>query len=247
MKTCIYPTMFASLVLATSASAAVTLPYFNDFSSDVSDFTTSGTWALSSGDYVNTLTSAGTRTSAALDVTGVGGGAPQDFTITTNFTVTSGINTDSFGLALFGDSVNSPTTNYLIIDFNAVNTLRIRNLGTAQDTVRVEQNDTGVTFANGELYTFTADFDYTGTDLVVSLTVAGNGGSGTIVTPSFDTITTGLNTSIVAYTNRTEPGDSDMSVAYGDLSIAAIPEVSTYGLLVGILGLGVAVIKRRKK
>lgn len=249
-------TLLTSLVslLATAAvaSAAVTLPYTNDFSSSVADFTTeNGTWTLDSGFYVNTVGGGGVRSSAALDVTGIGGATPQDFTLSTTFSVTgaslNGAAADSVGFALFGDSVSNADSNYLLVDWATDSRLRIRNLGANQDTVDSFKT-TSFTLTNSTIWTMTADFVYSGSNLVVTLGIT-DGGANTdsLVSTPFNTVTTGLDSSIVAFTNREGPGTSGaFTASFDNLSITAVPEPGAVSLFV-IGSLGVLTLRRRRR
>lgn len=242
------------LLAGTSALAQVAFPYTNDFSTSVADFTSSGnnsTWTLNSGVYEVATTSLSTRAQAGLTVTGIGGATPMDFSVSTTFSADKDQSNESFGFALFGDSAASPTSNYLLVDVGGDDNLRILNVGGPGNgsIVNTQDNATGFTFAANTAYDLVAQFDYTGTDLVVTLTVTDTTDSmntGTITSPSFSTVSN-LDSNVVGLTARNGTSGAPqptMTTSFDSFTI--VPEPNALPIIAGVAGLGMVILRRRK-
>ncbi|WFB35979.1 PEP-CTERM sorting domain-containing protein [Kiritimatiellota bacterium B12222] len=245
---------FLTLLSASSlcVQAAVLLPYSNDFSSSVADFSTQGgSWNLSGGSYTNTDGSGSTST-ATIDVTGIGGASPQDFTLTTTLSISgagsNGNAHDTFGFALFGETASAPGSEYLLIDWSVNENMRILSIGGSGNGSLVNSSKSSTfNFANDTAYTMSLDFDYTGTDLVVTFGITDGINSDSLTSSSFST-SSALNSSYLAFRNR-EPintTDGNLSVSYDELSIVAIPEPNTLAMML-ISGLSLMVVGMRRR
>lgn len=235
--------IFAGLLLLGAAStqaATVTLPYSNDFSSSVADFTTSGfgSWSLGGGVYEFSANSAGLRGISVVEGDGIGGATPVDFNFTTSFSVTSSTaSNDSWGASLLGDD-STPTT-YILTDWAADNTLRIINLGGGGTgtTVNTSLTTTLVTFAENTTYTLTAVGEYTGTDIELTVSISDGINTESLVAPVFDT-SLFYDGSAMGLTSRSGSLGAPMGTTVQYNSLTIVPEpTSSAMVLAGAMSL----------
>lgn len=233
--------------MASSQAALVTLPYSNDFSSSAADFVTSGngSWSLNSGSYEFTTPFAAERGVSVVEADGLGGAMPVDFNFTTSFSVSSSTSSnDSWGTALLGDD-STPTT-YILADWSADNVLRIINLGGngTGNTVNTTLTTTSVTFAENTDYTLSAMGEYTGTDIVITLSLSDGINTETLVAPSFDSITF-YDGNAMGLTSRSGVLGSPMGTTVGFDEVLIVPEPTGASMIIaGLLSLGY--FRRRK-
>ena len=115
------------LACAGPLSAAVSLPYSNNFGSSVADFTTGGansTWTLGGGTYTNSITADG-PSFAMVQATGLGAGTKQSFSVSTTLTSFSA-SSGSVGFGLLATAANLGTASFLLADMFNDGTLRFR-------------------------------------------------------------------------------------------------------------------------
>ena len=251
----IHLTLLGSLCIAVSSGFAqiVTVPYSNDFTNNVSDFTSSGDWALNTatGTYTVDVPTIATRVASNITTDGF---ALADFIVTTSFTVNStrapnAVDSD-FGLVLFGNS-NSLGQDYVLFDMsdfnNRLRIFNVRNGGTYNNgnQINVIKENIAVPFALGQEYTLTVTGVFTGDNLGLTLSVT-NGTlsdsiSGTItdfaIKSAFgkDLVGLGVRAGNVSLGNP-------VNVSYS--SLAVIPEPSTYAMLIGGI-LAMVCLRRR--
>lgn len=237
-----------------SASYAVSLPFFEDFSGTAPDFTNTAaagaTWAVNPGGagvlrLSQTAQASALANSASVSVpTGLGAGdlaATDYFLASTSINVsaytTTGANGIDIGLNLFGDD-NLLTTAYRF-DFNPT-----------KQTFRIASTDTSptgaFTFSTAETYTLsvkgwydagTLKFDFTFTDPSEALPIT--------ISASDATPLTGTNFGLRNRTG-TGTGTSNNSVIdHDNFSINVVPEPSS--IMLSILGLAIGGIAIRKQ
>lgn len=233
------------ILLGSSLHGQVTAPYSNDFSSNISDFTTSGDWTLNTTDDVLEYNSSGTANSiAAVDTTNLGGDANSalDFELTTVFSVNSLSGTVFTGVGLLGNDTGlsgGGSNPYYLLDLKDDGGMRILELNTSNTTLA-----TG-TFAGGALaasdtFTLTASGSYAGGELTITFTID----DGTDSTTIAGVDATPLTGTVFGLRNRATSGNS-LSLDYSSFNLAVIPEPSTYAVLMGGLFALLATLRSR--
>lgn len=266
------PCLVAVLFGGFAPLSAAVFPYSNDFSGTGANtaFTTETTdaeWSVTGGVYQYTYTNTTiTPSRASLQVTGVAG---ADFTMETQFTVSSvgsvNSNGETLGFGLFGSDATFAGTNsgtaYYLADFQYANSatpgnLRIIALGdTAGATgtqVSVDANPSVSTLAVvlDTTYTLRLTGTYSGTTLNMTLGLfdaAGTTQIGTSATATDTSVLTGTN---FGYRNRAGIGGGTVSVAFDNFSVttATIPEPSSSVMAFGCAALvaATALVKKRR-
>ncbi|HBR93259.1 MAG TPA: hypothetical protein DEA90_03755 [Opitutae bacterium] len=240
IKSFLFPVILAALIGPLSANA-VSLPYSNDFSSDVDDFTaaTSGNYKMLDGAYRYDDGYGGASRVALLDIPEIGG-TITDFTMSTTLSATDVDGDGSFGFALFSENVITTTEN-IIADWSPNNLLRIHNAyGSGEDLETLTTTD--VTFADDAEYTLTATGHISGTSLDLTLDISDGSDTESISVSGID-VSTYLSNPYFGYRTYS-PAAHELIVDYDNLSI--IPEPSTAAALLGGLSLGMVLLRRRK-
>ncbi len=234
-------TTLLALTAAPGAAAAVTLPYSNDFSTEVADFTTSGagSFSLDTGDETYDFSGgAANRGLSVVDVTGVGGATPQGFITTTTFSFSSntgGSNT-AIGLSLLGD--DQTPTSYILADFTADAGLRVINIGGPGNGALINTTSAtpDVSFALNTDYTLTATAAYSSaTSLTIELEVSDGTNSNSFTTAAFDPSAnyTGSAVGITARGGSTGGTQGTLNTSFDSFSVTPIPEPAS-ALLIGL-------------
>ena len=221
---------------ASLSHAAVVANYFNDFATDVADFTAAGTWTLNtsgSGTYSNVISASSTSGTAAVQVTNL---ASQNFIVSTAFTVNSiaGPST-TVGFGAFGSTASFAAPSYLA-DVNAGSTtggnstIRILELNSPNTTIAsVTTASGGLNFlVAGNNYTLTLEGEYVSSDLKLTLTLVNL--TTNITTTITGTDTTPLSGQFFGFRNRTGSGASNLDVSFDNFSVV-VPEPASATLL----------------
>lgn len=221
---------------------AVTLPYSNDFSSDVSDFNETGTWTLDTGAGTYS-TSLGSSTVHASTVVApeLGGAAASalDFTVESNFTFSGFDNgNESISFALL--SATTDPSEYYLVRIEGDGDLVIFDIDGGA-TVLASQTST-IALNNGQNYSLTANGSYHSGLLDLSLTFSDGINSDTVVANNISTPHEGT---FFGFRHRAGGSVGSFSVTHTDFSITTIPEPTTYGLLIGLLSVVGVIAKRR--
>tara|TARA_R100000027_G_scaffold8954_1_gene6470 strand:+ start:38365 stop:39204 length:840 start_codon:yes stop_codon:yes gene_type:complete len=228
-------------------SATVSIPYSNDFSSSVADFTENpgAEWTLDSGAGVFTYSNSEQATSGTAMVTASGlGSTYADFSISTTFTVTAtNSGTSNWGMALLGNS--ETPSDFILVDFSSNRTLRAINLGgTGTGSTVNDSKTSSLSFSTGTSYTLTANGSYSGTVLTLTLDLTNGVSSDSIVITPFDTAATGYDGSAMGLRARSGSGSGGTTVQYDSFSI--VPEPSMSALFLGA-ATGFLVLGRRSR
>lgn len=233
----------------TSPVEAVVTPYFNDFSTSVSDFTetTDSQWALTgTGFYRNTIGASNTASSATLQVTDLGGppATAKDWIISTRFTINSTTGTDTtVGLAALGSTAGLGT--FYLGDVQ-IGEDDMRLVLVNPNNIKVDA-DTGFNVTTGIEYELAMTGRYVGTTLFLGLSLQD------LVTPAntfsisttFDA-TVGPQGQFFGIRNRTSGTSGTLNVDFNQLSVQTIvPEPTTMAL--GSLGMIVLAVRRRRR
>ena len=236
--------LLASAIVS-SAEAAVSLPYTNDFSTDDGQFTetTDGQWTESGGFYQNTIS--GTGGSAATVV--VTRPANQDFVMQSRFNVTAVSPSVSFGFAALGTgaATNGATAgvNFYLADIGSTGSIRIlRFSGTSNAEIVADGAATGDVLGSldlSETYDLTLTGTYTGSDLVLSFTVSDGTNTRTVTSAPITDALTGDN---FGYRNRNN--QTGTYTVNSDFLTIAVPEPSSV-LLLGAAS-AVGLLRRRR-
>lgn len=223
-------------------AAAVSVPYSNDFSSSVADFTETNdpNWSLEAGDTYQFLTSGANHAGSAM-VTASGFGATyEDFVVSTTFTVTSKASSGTFnwGMSLLGND-ESPST-YILADLSSGGDIRLINVGGSGTGVDVSESGS-FSYALNTTYTLTATGTYSGSNLTLKLDITNGVSSNSITAAAFDA-STHYTGSAMGLRARSGSGGGT-TVQYDSFSI--IPEPGSYALLAGFCMLGYVMLRRR--
>lgn len=241
------------------ARAAITTPYFNDFSAS-EPFTetapTGSAWNLNTGTgvYTNTFSTNGLSSSAVTDVTGLGGlpATALDFSMSSKFTVTANSGTsgnNTLGFAALSSTAN-PTANFLLADIGTngnsaiIRLLRFNDTG-GNSTIGTVGSVPALSI--GTEYTMILNGTYTPTNELNLLFQLYNGATlvgSTTGTVSSTDVTNNLTGNNFGYRNRTNAA-APFAVAFNDFSITTpIPEPTTWAA--GVAALGFLWWRRRK-
>jgi len=240
-----------SIGAASLASAAVTMPYVDNFDSTMlgqpaNNFTTSGSSTSlivdeGGGDHayqVHLLNSANTEQAfSLLDVSSLGG--MQDFSITSTVSIAYDSVGSSIGFSFLGSSISSPSSYYLADMNTNTGEIRIVRIGGSL-TSSSSDTTTFSGFSSGTEYTMTVTGTYSGSTLNLSYSVTD--GTNTAAASASDI--TPLGGTYVGYRTR-KNSSTELAVNYDNLAI--IPEPGTYALLSGLLCLSYIMIRRRKR
>jgi hypothetical protein len=213
----------SSALFTTLSHAAVSLPYSNDFTTAVPEFTASNSdWSLDtsgSGTY-DVNVAASERQFSTLQATGIGGSAPTDFTIVAEFSVSKSTQAnDAWGFALLGNGTTPGT--YILADYDGSDKLRILSIRAGANGAEVNKQKSGstVAFNLGVTYTLTLTGTYDASNnLTVSLIVTDGESTDFITAASFPTNAL-YNTNRVALTSRGGAGGSGTTAEFDDLAI----------------------------
>lgn len=242
------------LLPVAGAFAQVTVPYTNDFTSSVADFSTVGSWTLDTtggGTYTSEITSDGTRDTAAISATDFADG---DFTVSTTFSATgfdTGLALDNFGLILFGGSASDPVNpNSVFFDYSDDNILRIINVGSLGNGSVINQTKDlsggPLELTSGTEYTLSVDGTYSGNDLdlVLELSDGTNSDSVSGTIANFAT-STDFGDDVVSLAVRwgTGSGSGNLTTTFSEISV--IPEPGSIALAGGLFALAIAALRRR--
>ena len=235
-------TLSLGLSLASVLHAgAVSVPYSNDFSSSVADFTETAdaNWSLVSGTYQYFTSLDNNAGSAMVSATGFGA-TYADFVVSTTFEVTSKASGGTFnwGMALLGNS-ESPST-YILADLSSNGDFRLINVGGSGTGADINESGS-FSYSLNTTYTLTATGTYSGSNLTLKLDITDGMTSNSITATAFDASTfyTG---SAMGLRARSGSGGGT-TVQYDSFSI--IPEPGTYALLAGFCMLGFVMLRRR--
>lgn len=234
-----------STFIISRVSAAVLLPYSNEFDTDDGQFTetTDGQWIESGGAYQNSITNA--NGSAATVV--VTRPATENFVIQSRFRVTTMTSSVSFGLAALGTgaATNGATTgvDFYMADVGTSGSIRILRFSGSSNAVIVDDSAaTGNllgTLDTGETYDLTLTGTYTGSSLVLSFTVSDGTNTRNVTSSAIAAPLTGTN---FGYRNRNNVTGS--YVVNSDFFAMSVPEPSP----VLLLGAGAACgLSRRRR
>lgn len=234
-----------SSAIVSSAHAAVTLPYSNDFSTDDGEFTetTDSQWIETGGFYQNTIVNTGGSAATVL----VTRPASQNFVMQSRFNVTAVSPSVSFGFAALGTgaATNGSTAgvNFYLADVGTSGTIRIlRFNGTGNLTVVDDTSATGDVLGGlslTETYDLTLTGTYSGTDLVLSFTVSDGTNTRTVTSGVITDALTGNN-----FGYRTRNNQTGTYTVNSDYFTMAVPEPSSVLLLGAAAGLGL--MRRRR-
>jgi len=237
------------LAFSTTAAlnaATVSVPYSNDFSSSVADFTENNdpNWTLDTGAETYEFNTGSSNTSGSAMVSASGFGATYaDFVVSTTFRVTDNASTgtSNWGMALLGNS-ESPST-YILADLTSGGGFRLINVGGSGTGQDVDASG-AFSFNENTSYTLTATGTYTGTNLTLSLDITDGVSSNSISAAAFDVSTyyTGSAMGMRARSGSGSGSNAGTSVEYDSFSI--VPEPGTYALLAGFCMLGFAMLRR---
>lgn len=237
--------LLISSAILSSAHAAVSLPYSNDFSTDDGQFTesTDAQWIESGGFYQNSITNSNPSASTVV----VTRGATENFVMQSRFNVTTMTASVSFGFAALGTGAATTganaAVNFYLADVGSSGTIRIlRFNGTGNAVVVDDTAGTGGTLGvltTGETYDLTLTGTYSGTDLVLSFTVSDGTNTRTVTSAPISSPLAGSN---FGYRNRNNnTGDY---VVNSDYFTMAVPEPSSVLLLGAAAGLGLMCRRR---
>lgn len=239
----LYAAVAAMAALAASTGqAAVIVPYVNDFSTSVADFTetTDAQWTLNTttGLYTNSSTQTTTATSAVVLASELGGPAAlaSDFTMTSVFTPSSmGADNTTIGMAALGTTASLSA--FYLGDVQRRGNMRLFRVN--PNSSLKEEFWPGGALVMGTTYTMTLTGTYGATgDLTLALTLAGGGYSHTITSNTIAAANV-LQGQYFGLRDRTDnPGG--LTTAFDSFSLT--PEPATFALL----GLGALGILRRR-
>jgi hypothetical protein len=245
---------------ASVASAAVTVPYVNNFSTSVSDFTenTDAQWTLntSAGVYNNTYTAVNTTvvSTSSVQTASLAGASP--FTLSTSFRLNSFDNTQvnrsiAIGMGLLAGNATfsgGATNPYYQVSIVAGSALTGDD---APGMMRIVKVDAATTFLKtgslvaGPLSTNVwYDMTVVGTynpsgDLILSFTVTNTSTPTQTLTLTTDPLTSPLDGQHFGYRQRVR--NADVNVDFNEFAL--IPEPASLGLL----GLGGLMMLRRRR
>ncbi len=270
-----FPFVVASFLVGSLPLSAATVLYMNDFSGTGGNLaftteTTDAEWALNGGAYRNTYSkSNSTASTAALSVGGVVG---NSFTMESQFTVTQAGNFNVNGATLgFGFFASSPTfsttsNSFYLADFQYGNStsntanvglLRILSLGDDSDFSAVNASADGdigtsnLAVSVGTTYTLRLIGTYEGETLNMSFGLWDAAGTSQIGTSATATDLTPLTGTNFGYRNRIGQGGGTSIIDYDNYSItasvSAVPEPSAFAFLGGVVVLGAASVRRRRR
>lgn len=236
------------------ATAAIVVPYSNDFSTSVADLssTLEGQWSLASGTYKNEiLATASNKSSSSLLQFSDLGGSPstaKDFSLRTTFTITSSVGDfNSLGFAILSNNADATTNSsslYLADIFKGGGTLaaqlRFAEIGLTP-TLTTTVFDMGKILLQGVPYVLQLDGNYADNgDLNLKLELIDNNDVSSFQTtiPSANVLTGNY----FGLRDRASGGvTSALTVEYDSLNITAIPEPSSIGFVAASLLGGYAI------
>lgn len=238
--------------LSRTAHAAL-MPYFNDFSSSVADFTeqTDARWTLNNGKYVNSYTGTDSQSSAMVQLTNLGGSSltANDWTMSTSFIVNNTPTTAStYGFAALGVDSNSTdaTGGYYLADvgFTSGGLIRLFRINTNAQLASAPLASPLVT---GTEYTLTLVGDYQANgDLLMTFSILGGALNQSVsATVLQANVLTG---DWFGYRNRATGTNMTINASFDNFSVTSpIPEPGTTAALgMFLLGGGYAFYRRRK-
>lgn len=226
---------------------AVVAPHSNDFTSSAAELTLStagGGWTLNTAGS-GTLSHSGTNLpastvyTAAVEVTNLGGANTTDFTISGQYSASAGLGNFSYaGLAALG-STDALSTNYYLARQHVSatsNQLRIAKVVGGNLSTLVQVNAETLALNFNEVHELTLSGHYIDTDSnstldALELTVVlKNLNDGTMWTTSV-VDTSPLTGSYFGLRDQNANTGADLAVSWDLLSISAIPEPMSLGLL----------------
>jgi hypothetical protein len=245
-------------------SHAAVIPYTNDFSGAGNNtaFPNSGgagsSWALSGGALVNTSSGTTTASTSSIQLTNLDS---KDFTITTQFTVTSGATVpgqpsegNSVGFGAFGATAHfagsGVSTAYYLADFTVASTnnegnLRILSLGNTAGFSSINgladanPGTSGIAIDLNTTYTLKLTGVYSSGTLNMTFSLFDASGLNQIGTSATASDSSPLTGTYFGYRDRTITAQTTNFDNY-----SVIPEPGVTGLLLG--GFGLAIALRRK-
>lgn len=237
--------LFVASAIATSAKAAVSLPYANEFLSDDGQFTetSDAQWNEVAGAYQNSITNA--NPSAATVV--VTRGATENFVMQSRFNVSTMTASVSFGFAALGTGAATTGAaagvNFYLADVGSTGTIRILRFdGTGNTSVVDDAAATGGSLGpllTTETYDLTLTGTYTGSDLVLSFSVFDGTNTRTVTSAPITTPLAGTN---FGYRNRNN--NTGGYVVNSDFFSMSVPEPSSVLLLGAATGFGLLLRRR---
>ena len=234
-----------SSVIVSSAKAAVSLPYANEFLTDDGQFTetSDAQWIETGGVYRNSITDS--NASAATVV--VTRPATENFVMQSRFNVTAATASVSFGFAALGTgaATNGSTAgvDFYLADVGTTGTIRILQFtGTGNASIVADAAATGDTLGSlsfSETYDLTLTGTYTGSNLVLSFTVFDGTNTRTVTSAPIAAPLTGTN---FGYRNRNN--NTGSYVVNSDFLTISVPEPSPVLLLGAAAGFGLLCRRR---
>lgn len=244
------------LIPALISTEAFSASLLNDFSSSPFTAETIDTqWAVGGGTYNNTAP-ATTATSASFSLAGISG---SDFTLSTQFTVsttttapTGGVSTVGFGLLGLDSSFSGSSSGgaYYLADFGYANGMGNQGLGRLR-VIAIGDSATGITTGVGSAFDNT-EVNYaiqTGSTYTLKLTGTYSGGTLSMVLGLYDAAgttqigtsgsladTTPLAGNNFGYRNRADTGGTT-DLSFDNYALQSVPEPSVFALMVPAIAL----------